>query len=809
MNATRLLIPFLAVVAFFGCATFEARKHFGDGKKAESAGDLDTAVTEYQKASSKAPKNTQYSETLTGARAAASKVHTDRARDFETKGKWAEAVSAWEAAIKVQPTDPVIKARAEIARLHTKRSEPIDFYEATKKLSNALPTDRAVARALGKAQDTAVRYYIRLAETYTDASATEEAFAAYEKAKRVDPKNEVFTSPMYKMTQAKRHEVLGDQKLKAGDEIGAYREYEKALALADLPGLKRKLSKAKRSAGSSIEQIEQARAFERLKQWEDAAELYTVILEGGDVPKETEAAARIARGKSAELRANRALVLAQRDKPDQALASLDLAIEHLDGQGEIIALIKKGIEALRNRDAGLADARFSEAAAKDADLPVVKAASATSLAAAKASFEEVKKRAASDPAGAMVRMAKLTPFKKKLKGFDATKKALLKKAFKELLTQAETRAEEGKVDEAIELFATALELANPPAKLKAPLLAGLTSLRTKDFATAESVFDRILTTDKRARLAKTGKRIASGRQLAQLRKEARDATSVDDAIRAASAYKKILELDPDDAGAKDALAGLRPTLIAQSVKAADEHKAAGRQGVAFIYYRRAIDLDPANPEANAGINALTFEVRDTPLAWVSPVLRGNKLGDACSGAEDGLRGKLILFLTKGRKLGAEFLQGTPTSKVDAGERSKPTVEVRAALEHCAVNAAGGNMVGTMQVRIGPEVLYQSRIEGKFDPSSLPKDEIEDGLDPEKVLDGVLGSGARSAFDVVRQNASKLASWRVVEARSQMRASDDEGVARVYAKLRMDQDKLTAQEQVALRELEQFILNRFR
>ncbi len=794
-----------------GCAAFQARKSFSTAERLSRDGDLDAALAEYESAARGAPGNAKYQEALIEARRKAAARHAEAAGEAERGGRWKEALAAWEKAAEVNPTDPSLKARGELARLHTRRSEPIEFWEATQRLAAALPGDAAIQKALARRREDALRYYVKLAGTYADAGAAAEAFLAYEKARKVDPKNEVFDSPMYRMSKAKHLEAEGDAKAEAGDTVAAFRLYEASAALARLPGIDRKLQKAKRVAGSTIEQIEQARGYEKLKQWEDAAELYTVILERGDAPADVKAAARIARSESASLRAGRALELAKKGQAAQAQASLELALEHVDGEAEGVAGVRAGLELLRKGDPSAARPAFAAAKEKAPDLVVHAAAEATVLASAQVRYQEALARAKDDPAGAMVVLAKLGAFEKELKGYDATRKALLKKAFVTLLEQAEARAESGSDEASAELFATALELANPPAKIKAPLDAGATALRTGDYATADAVFDKILEKDSKSRLAQTGKRIAARRRLARLVKEAEEAEAVGDAIRAAAAYRGILEVAPDDAAARAGLDRLRDALITQSVAAADGHKAAGRAGAAFVYYRRALDLDPANELANRGLTEIRgqFDTRRTALAFVAPMLRGGGLGAGCPKIESDLRERLILYLTRSRDLGAEFLQRAGTQEVDDGARPAPTVALRGSVDACEVGPSAGRVAASYELTVGGQSLYKGTATGAFDPSSVPKDELEGGLSPEKVAGGALNEVARQVAKAVRDRATSLADWRGLAAQALVRANDADGAARMYATLRLDEDKLTDAERAALRDLARFIQNTYR
>ncbi len=800
-----------SLVVLSACATLNARKHISAGQKAETAGDLDGAARSYKAAADAAPKNASYKERYRAARKVAVKAHAKKARAAEKKRKYKKALAHWRDAIALHPKSATLKARAELAELRTRRSEPIEFYRATKRLANALPKDRGTQKALRRARADAVKYYVRLAETYADAGAVAQAYTAYEKAHAVHPEHEVFRGSMYRVTKAKHYEVLGDAKMKAGDRLAAFKAYEEALTAANLPQLRRKMQNAKRAAGGVLEQIGQARGFEAAEQWEDAAEMYTLLLDRDDAPGDIAEAAKRTRAKSARIRAERAQAFAERDVVEQAQASLTMALEHVDGHVDVVALLQTGLGALQSGDPSTAKVSFDDAAAINGKLIFVKAAKAVLGSSARVMFAEAQALAQRDPAGAMVRIEKLAAFKKSLPGYKKAKKQLVKKAFVALLDKAEAKAAIGDDAQAAELLSTALEVARAPKKIRAPLLAGCHALRTRDYATAEAVFSKVLAKDGRSRIARTGQRIARKRNLASLRQQAEEAMAVDDSIRAAAAFRQILQIEPDDAAAKTGLEDLRASLIDASVAAASAHLESGRPGAAYVYFKRVLDLEPAHPGANEGITKATgkFEAGNAPLAWVAPVDRVRGLPHACSEAHEDLRGRLILYLTRTRNLGTEFLHSGQTAAVDNEEREQPTIALRTVIEKCELRADGGSMSAVVQIAIGPEVLFGQKVKGVFDPTSVPKDELEDGIDQERVLDGILNGTARAAAAVVRVNAEKLRAWRAIEARARISAGDEEGAARAYAKLRMDEDRLTPAERSALADLERFILNRFR
>ena len=806
-----LWIAAFAGILVTGCATMEARRYHADGEKAEQAGDYPAAVRAYEAAVDAQPGNPQYIEALAVAKNEARKAHVAAAEAAEKSGDSAKARAEWKKAASLEPGDRSLEARAELATLGKKWRDPVDHYQLVRKLAGEVENE-ATASKLAAAEKEAFLYYQRLAELAADGDDLAFAYDLFEKARAIDPEHAVFTEPGYLAAKSRHLEGVADERMEAGDRLGAFETYEQAAALHKGRGLMRKLRKAKRGAGPLIEQLEQARGFADLGQWEDAAELYTVIRERPDAPEGTAETAADVRRKSAELRADRALSYADRGAMDQGQAVLALALEHTDGHEEVVALVAEGIDRLKASDPTGARDKFDFASEMDGSLKIVKAGQALALASARASFERARKDAEIDPAAAMVRLSRLDGFKKELRGYGKTRKKLVRGAFKALIEQAELKADAGLDNEAAEMLATALDISTAPRAIKDPLKSGTEALLAGDYATAEEVFAGVLAEHEKSRIAKIGSRIAHTRRLDALRQQAADARAVDDPIRAASAYQAILTVDPEDEEAVQGLEELKGLLVEASMKAAEGHDKGGRKGAAYVYYQRAIDLEPDNAEARASLDALgrQFVLRELPLAWVAAVKRGDALKkDACPEAEEDFREKVILYLTKTRKLGAEFLLRGDTLEVDSGERPPPPVRVDGALDYCAANEAGASIAATVRVRVGGDLLYESRVQGKFDPSSVPKDELEEGLSPQFVLNAALSDGAKAISRLVLKKSKMLAKWREIEAKAYMRSNNDEAAARAYAKLRQAGDKLTAGERSVLRELERFIVNRFR
>jgi general secretion pathway protein D len=114
------LLLALAIVAS-GCA---ASKAFKQGEDATRAGNLDEAVAYYRAAVQAEPDNTNYKIALERAMQAASRMHLEKARDFEQKDQLEAALGEYRAASEYDPSNRL--ATAKIAALDRTIRERIE-----------------------------------------------------------------------------------------------------------------------------------------------------------------------------------------------------------------------------------------------------------------------------------------------------------------------------------------------------------------------------------------------------------------------------------------------------------------------------------------------------------------------------------------------------------------------------------------------------------------------------------------------------------------------------------------------------------
>jgi general secretion pathway protein D len=116
------LAVLVALAAFIiGCAAGSA---FRRGEKLMRAGDLDMAVASYRKAVQSEPENAHYKIALQRAMLAASRLHIDRARQYESMDQLEAALGEYKLASEYDPTNRLVTSKvAELDRTIRERVE--------------------------------------------------------------------------------------------------------------------------------------------------------------------------------------------------------------------------------------------------------------------------------------------------------------------------------------------------------------------------------------------------------------------------------------------------------------------------------------------------------------------------------------------------------------------------------------------------------------------------------------------------------------------------------------------------------------
>ena len=107
----RLRIGLLLTIASLavGCA---ATKAFREGDLAMRSGNMDQAVAAYRKAVQESPDDARFKIALERAMLAASRMHIERAREFEDKDQLEAAVSEYRLATEYDPSNRLAATKA-------------------------------------------------------------------------------------------------------------------------------------------------------------------------------------------------------------------------------------------------------------------------------------------------------------------------------------------------------------------------------------------------------------------------------------------------------------------------------------------------------------------------------------------------------------------------------------------------------------------------------------------------------------------------------------------------------------------------
>ncbi|MBI2372462.1 MAG: hypothetical protein HYV07_00550 [Deltaproteobacteria bacterium] len=784
----------LLLLAATSCAQLAGKKHYAEARRLEAAGDSDAAIEAYRRAVDASPGSDEYREALETASRAKAKDHAERARLLEKKERFGEAAAAWRRAASFDPRSSQLPLRVEVAEAKAKK-DSYAIAVALKELVRVAPSDKSASKELERARADALVTLEAEADAKLGTGSATEAFEAFEKLKKLEPTHAVLSGAKYRAARARHFETIGDAKQRAGDGLGALEAYQEASKSAPIPGLEQKLARAKKSAGSLLEQLEQARAHERLEEWEDAAELYTLVRDRPDAPSDVADRARTARQNSARQRLGRAKENLRTGALDKARAELMLALEHTDGPDGEVERVTSGVSELASN-------RLSEARRILGEPLSIEAAQTAKLLlfeTARASFSDAEKLAKNDPARAFLITQNLRPFAAELPKLAPLEASLKPKAFVALVARAEPLATMGAVGEAAGMIAAALAISRPPKELSERLANASLALTAGDSAKALDGFGEAARLDPRSKLADAGWRVARVARLAELQQTAKDPRA--EPARIAGAWREILTLDPANAEAKAALVRLGPELMRRALASAQAQKSAGRLATALVYVERALSIDPEQPDAKTLREEIsrTMPPADAVFASVAKLGKGPR---ECAEITAELRAALILYLTKTRGLVTTFLGPKEHAAIDEGRAPRALVELRVEPTECSLSIGTGHAEAKLALDIAGKTVLEGPASGDFDPSGLPKDEAAPaGPELAKATSAAL---ARAVAEAVAKATPKLSAWRAVWARQVMGSDDVEGSSRAFLALR---SATIAEEISARRDLDSYLARR--
>lgn len=202
-----------------GCARFDARRSYLEGQKLETEGHLDRAVEAYRVAVRQDPSE-EHETAFERARAALVTDQLRAAKRAERAGDFESALEHWKRLQHLRPEDRRIAARARIAELRAS-GDSDELWEAAQALLELAPGNREVVRVVAELQARVIEDSLAEAWVSLRAGQKERAFLAFERVRRLDPRN-----PELERIDARR--VVSEVLEVRGDEFAADGEWEQA-----------------------------------------------------------------------------------------------------------------------------------------------------------------------------------------------------------------------------------------------------------------------------------------------------------------------------------------------------------------------------------------------------------------------------------------------------------------------------------------------------------------------------------------------------------------------------------------------------
>ncbi len=765
------------LLSLSACAGLQARSSFSKGNKARSGGDLGSALSHYRTAADLEPANAQYQQAFASVQHQLVSAQVNAAFAAESSGQLSLAERHWAEAARLDPSKPQYQARRELVGIKIRRGSNEDKLKLLQKMIVWEPQDSSLYRQFNDAKAIVCNYYLLEGRDAVERKDWIAAEKAYAKLREYDPQHPELDSSRVKSLDARVLEQKGDRKLAKGDSLGAYKIYQEAYSLKKSRRLSRKMKRAKRGAGSILSKLSKVSRYEKAGKWEAAAELLTAIASRKDVPEGTRERVSRARKKSAQLRADKAMGLARRGKLKKAIKQQALTLEHTDGPVDAVRNLKQAQKYLAQKDPGGAEDLLNAVADFAGEIPAVASAQEIQRALVKGFFSRVERMGKDDPAEALVQLVRLEKYSEQFPAYKKLQKQLTRKSFGLLLSKADAASKKAKYQKAARFLKTALEVSKAPSALEEELQGGLAAFQKREYPQALERFNAGLKRYPRSKLARSMVRLGENARLENYRREAARARAVGDLGLAASLYRKILEIVPTDAKSLVALDSLKDDLVKGTLETAEAHEEAGRKNLAVLFYARVLNQVPSHREAQERVAALRGALGDSSgqRAWVLPVRLGEGLAKDCKQAEDTLRRRLALYLSKS-KLKVSFLDAKAQQEAEAKAELQPRVGLQVRLDSCELSAK----LGKLTVSYGESgTLLNGQVSAKFNPKSIPKDELESGGSG-RVLTELVGKVSSKLSQKLSQLST--AQWLALAGLAQVEAKDQGGAVELYAQL---------------------------
>lgn len=341
------------------------------------------------------------------------------------------------------------------------------------------------------------------------------------------------------------------------------------------------------------------------------------------------------------------------------------------------------------------------------------------------------------------------------------------------------------VDVAASLDAAIL-LENMPSEVAAKINAADALFAKASFNEAELAYTPLAKGsegDDGAAAIKPSKVAAAGRDLARLRRIAvlkidlENAKKDADILRQSTAVQKILELDPADKAAVELSKKLKVGVVDARIASAKQQKEFGKLGVAWVYLRRALDIEPGNAKAKeelAAIEALMKPRLDLVIK-VDKIARAPSVGDHnCKGIEEQLRDALMEDGSKRENLGGYILSKDWTASVDRNDKDAPALGgmLEVTLSRCQNGSSTGKATLLWQLVVPPgsgNAAVKGVVDADLPAGMVPRDEQDgEGKNARRAL---ARRATKALLDTIAEEKSAVDGWLLALAEHAVKQKD--------------------------------------
>lgn len=547
---------FLVLSFTLGGCLGAGTKQFKAGEAAHARGDLAAADAAYTEALAAEPKNAKYQVARAKVREELAKEHAAEAVAKEKASAWVEASQAWQKASEMAPANGDYAVRGGLSGAKARNLGPNEWYEAVLTIQTAHPDNDIANRTLAGARAAAYQHHLDLGEGFLASGEGGRAFTHFTRAKKIDPSTPNMRADAFTRAEALSIAEQAEEKMRAGDAIGAYELYQQAYAKMPLPEINAEMAQVKRRASAVLSKLEAARKEADRGRYERALRHYDRVTESGAVPATIQEEIAKVRAELLKEKANDAKKLADRGRLPQAHRALNAAVD-VAGLDQVSAdVLRAAYDLVKSGDPGKGREAIDNAKLEDGS-PLYEASQAYAVASAKDELKKAERYKKRDPARALRMIADLDAFEDELAGIGALRRELRAGSFQDLLDDALAAAKRKNDREAASLLLAALNASAAPAAMRDPSTKAADALKAGGYADAEEGFAKALSAAPRSRLAQRGIDIARMR-----RKDAeKDAaqtliTGRGNAARAVEILAAGLRLEPANPNARDAVKGL-------------------------------------------------------------------------------------------------------------------------------------------------------------------------------------------------------------------------------------------------------------